>query len=131
MSKLIKPYFFTLIPLLILDFLWLRFFAKNFYSKHLGFLFAENFNLVPAVIFYLMYAAALVLFVIRGTTFDSFLTIFIMGGIFGLVAYGTYDLTNHATIKNWPVLVTVVDMAWGAFVTGVVCAISAWLSRNF
>ena len=130
MSKLIKPYLFTLIPLLILDFLWLKFFAKNFYTKHLGFLFAEKFNLIPAVIFYLLYAAALVFFVLRTTTFDSIGMVFIAGALFGLVAYGTYDLTNQTTIKNWPVIVTLVDMAWGAFVTGVVCAISAWLNRN-
>ena len=131
MEKLIKPYLFTLIPLIVLDFLWLQFFAKSFYAKHLGFILAEKFNLIPAVIFYLMYAAALVFFILRVTNFNSIGSIFLIGAFFGLVAYGTYDLTNQATIKNWPVVVTLVDMAWGSFVTGTACAVSSWILRNF
>ncbi len=127
--KLIKLYTFTLISLVLLDGLWLEVIAKNFYQAQLGFLFAEKINLIPVIIFYPLYSTMLVFFVLRSASPHSLGKTFLSGALFGLMAYGTYDLTNQATLKNWPVIVTLVDMAWGTFVTGTACTLSAWINR--
>ena len=125
---MIKQYLVALITFLMIDGIWLTVVAKNFYSKHLGFLMSKTPNLLAAGIFYLIYILTLVILIInpaiqKGSLMSAILT----GALFGLCAYATYDLTNLATIKDWPLIVTIVDLIWGTFVSASVAGISYWL----
>lgn len=94
---------------------WLGLVAKKFYHAQIGFLMKSDINWPAAIIFYLLFIVGLVLFVIApALAKGSWTHALFSGAIFGLITYSTYDLTNLATLKNWPLLVTVVDLAWGA-----------------
>jgi len=122
---MIKQYLVTLISFLVIDGIWLTVVAKNFYAKHLGFLMAKNPNLIAALIFYLIYILALVVLVLSpALQKNSLQTAIIYGALFGLCCYATYDLTNLATIANWPLIVTIVDLIWGTVLSASVAAIS-------
>jgi uncharacterized membrane protein len=125
---MIKQFFVTLVTFLMIDGAWLMLIAKNFYAKHLGYLMAKTPNLAAAGIFYLIYVFALVVLIIspalqRGSLVTAILT----GALFGLCAYATYDLTNLASIKDWPLIVTIIDLVWGTFVSGAVAGISYFI----
>lgn len=113
-------YFGTLITLAIVDAVWL-FSTGAFYKKTLGSLFDFSVNFTPAVIFYFIYTFGVFMFVLNPAIQkgSSWMTVLTMGALFGAVAYATYDLTNQATIRNWPVMITLMDIAWGAILTGV------------
>lgn len=119
--------------LAVLDFLWLTTMTRLFYRPRLGALLNEQPVWPPALLFYVLYGVGLLAFVLRPALSDGtgLPTVFFWGCLFGLVAYGTYDLTNHATIRDWPLAVTVVDMAWGAFISGVSVVVGVWLARKF
>lgn len=128
----IKIYFIALPILIGLDALWLGLVAKGFYKKHIGFLMRPDFNIWLALLFYLLYIAGLIFFVIApGLDKNTVLQIFLKGAFFGLIAYATYDLTSGAIIKDWPGIVTIVDIAWGAFVSGTISAIVFWITIKF
>ena len=131
-SALIKTYL-VLVPLMItLDLLWLGVVMKDFYQIKLSHLVASGVVWVPAVIFYLIFTAAVMLFaVVPGSASGSLTRTVILGVVFAFVAYATYDLTNHATLRDWPLMVTVVDMAWGAFVGGVLASVGFFAYRFF
>lgn len=113
-----KTYLLVLVSLVGADMVWLNFAAKAFYQKHLGYIFAEKFVLWPAVIFYLLYAFGVVYFVVNPALEARSLSLAIFrGALLGLLAYGAYDLTNHATLAKWPLVITISDLAWGVFVT--------------
>jgi uncharacterized membrane protein len=123
-----KSYITTLISLLALDSVWLGFISKSFYQKHLGYIFSEKFNLWPAGIFYLLYSFGIVFFVINpALEVKSIGVALARGALLGFIAYATYDLSNQATLVKWPVVVTVVDIIWGIFITAVVSAITYYL----
>ncbi len=110
----LKLYLIALPVLVLLDMTWLGLVAKNFYAKHIGFLLRPDFNLIPGVLFYLLYLVGLVFFVIMpAVSKGSWVYALVLGALFGLIAYSTYDLTNQATLQNWPLIVTIVDLAWG------------------
>jgi uncharacterized membrane protein len=125
---MIMVYATSLVALVLLDAVWLYAMA-HFYRTQLGHVFAESFLLAPAIIFYVFYIAAILYFVVypyidtSSSAQSSIAMVFIRGLLFGAIVYAAYDLTNHATIKQWPILVTVVDIAWGAILTGVVSLI--------
>lgn len=122
---MLKQFLVAFITFLAIDGIWLTLIAKDFYTKNLGFLMAKNPNLLAAGIFYLIYIFTLVFFVISPALQKNSLSAAILtGALFGLCAYATYDLTNLATIKDWPLLVTVVDLLWGTFLSGSVAGIS-------
>ena len=109
----------TFVVFLLLDLVWLVKISPRFYKKNLGHLMADKVNYVPAIIFYLIFIVGITLFVIgpayaggRGWSYAL-----IYGAIFGLVTYSTYDLTNFATLKKWPLNVTLGDIAWGTFLS--------------
>lgn len=110
-----KAYLFTLIPFLVLDAIWLGLVAPSFYKSQIGHLMADSPNFLAAGIFYLLYVAGMVVFVTgrEGTLKETILR----GAFFGFIAYATYDLTNLATLQGWPLLVTVVDLIWGTFLS--------------
>lgn len=113
------------IPVFIFfDLLWLGLVAKNFYQKRLGYLLGEV-NWVVAIIFYLLFLLGMSFFVtVPAIIAGDILKALIMGSAFGCVTYATYDLTNQATIKKWPVSVTIVDMVWGTFLGGAVAVLT-------
>ena len=124
-----KHYLIALVVFTLVDLVWLLFISKNLYQAKIGHLMADKVNLAAAGIFYLLFIAALVFFVINpATAKSSILYALGAGAFFGLVTYATYDLTNLATLKGWPVSLTVIDLLWGSFVTSTTCAITTWIS---
>jgi uncharacterized membrane protein len=114
MAHYIKLYFIMLASFLVIDMVWLGFVARTFYNEYLGYLFAPAINWPAALLFYLLFVAGLLfLVVVPGLEKGSLRATLLRAALFGLVTYATYDLTNLATIKGWPLLVTVVDLAWG------------------
>jgi uncharacterized membrane protein len=125
MAYYFRLYLATFIAFLAIDMVWLGLVARTFYRKHLGFLMAASPNWVAALVFYLLFIAGILVFVVvPGLETDSLKTTLLRAALFGLVAYATYDLTNLATLKNWPVLITVVDLAWGMVLSVAVSYVS-------
>lgn len=129
----IKLFIFTLLTLVLLDSFWLLFVAKDFYNKHLGFLFAPKVNMIPIVLFYIIYSIGLVFLITNQSILSnqSLINVFIKGAVLGLLSYGAYDLTNQATIQNWPTIVTIVDILWGITVTSLAVSIPFYLVKFF
>lgn len=120
--------------LAVLDFLWLSTATRLLYRPKLGPLLNETPVWAPAILFYLLYGVGILVFVVRPALGDgggSIPQAMLFGGLFGLVAYGAYDLTNHATIPNWPLSVTVIDMAWGALLTALAAGAAVWAGQRF
>lgn len=127
----LKLYFLTLVIFLGIDAVWLGLVAPRFYRSQIGHLMAENANLIAAGMFYLLFVGALVYFVIEPAIGSAEMRVVILrGALFGLVTYATYDLTNLATLRDWPVLVTAVDLIWGTVLTATTSALSVWLGRK-
>lgn len=124
-----KTYFAVLVPMLLLDAVWLGAVARGFYRTHLGYLMTDQYQWWAAGIFYLLFAAGLAVFVVQPNVAAPMLRVFLYGALFGLVAYATYDLTNQTTIRSWPLIVTVVDLVWGAALSGVVSVIAVRLLK--
>lgn len=118
MAAYLKIYGVMLAAFLALDMVWLGLVARGFYRERLGYLLTETPNWAAAGAFYLLFVAALLVFVVApGLRGDSVARTVLLGAFFGLVTYATYDLTNLATVRDWPVVVTVVDMIWGTFLS--------------
>ncbi|MBK8086203.1 MAG: DUF2177 family protein [Devosia sp.] len=113
-----------------LDFVWLSLTGKNFYRRELGDLLLEQPNLLIAAGFYLAYVAGLVILVAAPAEGDV-LKALLMGAVLGLVAYGTYDLTNLSTLRGFTPTVALVDMAWGTLLTAASAAGGVWLASRF
>jgi len=126
---MIKNFFLTLLVFLGIDLVWLGLVAKNFYNKQLA-AFPRTSNLPVAFLSYLLIALGLVILVLpksAGNTTHAFL----YGALFGLITYGVYDLVNLATLADWSVQVTVVDMLWGTFVCGATSFVTTLLLARF
>lgn len=118
---LIKLYYVSLPIFLVVDMIWLGLISKNFYAEQIGFLMKTNVNWLSAAIFYLLFILGLDFFVIYpAVEKNSWVNALALGALFGLVTYSTYDLTNLATIKGWPLSVTITDLLWGTFVSAFV-----------
>ena len=132
MKTLAIAYAATLVAFLAIDALWLTRMAPTFYRPIMGDMALEDFRPAPAIVFYLLFIAALVFFAVKPGLSTSLPSTMIHAAFFGLVAYGTYDLTNHATLKNWSTALTVVDMGWGAILSaaaaGIGRTITLWLA---
>jgi len=130
MTRILATYAATLIGFLIIDFIWLGFVATKFYKEYLGDMMLEKPHLGVAFLFYALYAAGIVLIaVLPGLDARSWSKAALLGAALGLVAYGTYDLTNYATLKNWPLTVTLVDLTWGAAMTAAGATIGYFVSN--
>jgi uncharacterized membrane protein len=123
--------FFRLLLGFVLDGLWIGVVASGFYKKQLAYIFTDQVNFTAAALFYLIYAAGLVYLVIEPGLGASVPKVFLTGALVGLMAYGAYDFTNQATIRNWPVVVTIVDLAWGTFATAMVSVVTTVVARTF
>ncbi len=125
-------YLVSLITMTILDAAWLALIAPSFYKQHIGYIMSGSPNLLAAALFYGIYIVGLTVFVVYPAWKQHYsaLKILFLGGLLGLVAYATYDLTNLATLKDWPVIVTVVDLVWGTLLTGLVALVSVAALRK-
>lgn len=115
-----------------LDFIWLGKVATTFYRSQLGDMMRDRPDFVAAGIFYLIYVAGLVYFAVQPyLSGGSIGQAFLAGAILGLIAYGTYDITNLSTLKNWPLAMSLVDMAWGTVLSGTAAALGLLITRKF
>ena len=113
-----------------LDLLWLGVVAKGFYQRHLGYLMRPDVQWVPALLFYLIYVAALVVFVVGpAVERQSLARAVLLGAFFGLAAYAAYDLTSLALIRDYPLVAAVVDLVWGASLSAVVSGATYLVAR--
>ncbi len=120
MLKYVGIYLAVFVTMVAIDMVWLRVIAVSWYQQGMGPLLTDSPNLVAAALFYLLYPLGLMIFAVLPASGEtSWLRAAGMGALFGFFAYATYDLTNLAVIKNWPVGLTVLDMAWGTFISGV------------
>lgn len=117
-TKLILAYCITLIVFLTLDLAWLGYFAKDFYRKHLYSFLSEKVNKPAAFIFYLIFVIGIFIFaLLPSIEKDSLWSSIKLGALFGFFTYATYDLTNLAILKNWPVKIVIIDIFWGTILT--------------
>jgi len=124
----VKHYLITLVIFTLIDLVWLLFISRKLYQEKIGHLMAPKSNMAAAAIFYLLFIAGIVFFVVNpAAEKHSVLYALGAGALFGLVTYATYDLTNLATLRDWPVSITIIDLAWGSFVTGTTSAIATWI----
>ena len=114
---MVKTFFLSLIVFLGIDFIWLSTVSKSFYDKQFS-NFKRTLRLVPAGLSYLLLVLGIVFFVLPKTENPSQALLY--GALFGLITYGTYDLVNLATLSDWTLKMTAVDIAWGATVCGLV-----------
>jgi len=127
----IGTYVITLLIFFAIDLVWLGVVAKNFYRQHIGHLMSPDVNWGAAVLFYAVYIAGIVFFAIKpAIEAGSASRALAHGAFFGFIAYATYDLTNQATMKDWPVLVTVIDLIWGTVLTATVAFLSYQVSSR-
>lgn len=122
---MIKRFLVTAVIFLIIDIVWLTVISPKLYKANIGHLLSEKPNLIAAGVFYLLFVAALLFFVIdpaiaKGSVWQAVWT----GAFLGLVMYATYDLTNLATLKDWPLKITAIDLAWGTFITAATSGIA-------
>ncbi len=128
---LIKLYLIAVPLFFAIDMLWLGLIAKSFYFNQIGALMKTDTNWTAAIIFYLLFIAGLVLFVIApAVEKNSWTHALVFGALFGFIAYATYDLTNLATLKGWPLMVSLVDMAWGAVLAASVSSVTYWIATR-
>lgn len=131
-AKILLSYLLTTIVFFAIDLLWLGIIAKNLYSKYLGDFLADQVNWTAALIFYLLFIIGIFVFAIMPAVEKNELQYAIIyGALFGFFTYATYDLTNLATLKNWPLTIVFIDMAWGAFLSGSVATAGFFITRYF
>ncbi|OWV76114.1 hypothetical protein ATY77_05985 [Rhizobium sp. R634] len=130
MKTTLLAYAGVLFTLLVCDGIWLGLVARNFYRDQLGQLMLPSPNLAVAALFYLFFAAAVaILAVLPALSAGSVTAALLYGAILGLAAYGTYDITNLATLRNWPLTLSLVDMAWGTVLTALTSAAGYFVVR--
>ena len=126
MHNFFFAYITAFVAMTIIDFVWLTRVAPAFYRKHIGHILAEKTNTTAAVLFYLIFILGVAYFVVY-PSWDgqkSLVETGLIGALFGFVTYATYDLTNNATVKKWPAIVTIVDMTWGTVLVAAVSVVS-------
>lgn len=124
-AKILLLYALTVPVFFAVDMVWLGLIAKTFYRRQIGHLMADQINWPAALIFYFLFIAGILIFcVLPAVEKHSVGRAVLLGALFGLMTYGTYDLSNLATLKNWPLIVTVADLIWGMVLTGTVSGIS-------
>ena len=122
MLKNLGIYAAVFLTMVIIDMVWLRVIAVQWYADGMGPLLSDTPNLIAAAAFYLLFPLGLLIFAVMPGEASSVLRVAVMGALFGFFAYATYDLTALAVIKNWPVGLTFLDLAWGTLVSGLSAA---------
>ncbi len=127
----ITAYIFTAIAFFAFDLLWLGLIARNFYFSRMDHLLAGTFNYPAAAAFYAVYIIGLIIFAVApAIEQDAWQRATIYGALFGFFCYATYDMTNLATLKNWPVAVSVVDILWGSLLSASAATIGYFATRT-
>lgn len=117
-TKLLISYVLTFAVFLLIDLTWLGFIAKDLYKKYLGEFLSEQVNWTAAIVFYLLFVVGVFIFAIMPSVEKgSVVSAIVLGALFGFFTYATYDLTNLATLKNWPLNIVFIDVLWGAVLT--------------
>jgi len=130
-NMFIKLFAIALPVFFAIDMIWLGLVAKGFYRAQIGTLMKSDVNWTAAIIFYLIFIAGLVVFVISpAVEKGSWTHALLFGALFGLVCYATYDLTNLAVAKDWPLLVTIVDLIWGAVLAASVSTVTYFIASK-
>lgn len=110
---------------LVLDIVWLTVIAKKLYRKHLGFIMSDKPKYIAAFVFYAIFVLGILVFVVNPALQKADVWYALgFGALFGLITYATYDLTNLATLKNWPINITIIDLAWGTTVSALTSVLS-------
>ncbi len=123
-------YLLTIPVFFLIDMLWLGVLAKGFYQDKLGG-FIGPVNWTAVIIFYLIFIVGILIFAVApALESQSLAKAVVLGALFGFFTYATYDLTNLATLKDWPVIVVVVDIIWGAVLSGSVAAVSYLIGKS-
>ena len=129
--NILKLYLVTVVVFFLVDIIWLGFISKNLYKEYLGHLMAPKVNWGAALVFYLMFIAGLIFFVTDpAIAKENIMYAILAGGFFGLITYGTYDLTNLATLKDWPLNITIIDLVWGTFLNAATSGITYLIAMN-
>lgn len=129
MLRWVSCYLASLAAMATADSIWLTFTAERLYRAHIGPLLAADFRLAPAIAFYLIYVAGLVVLAVQpNNAAQTSRGALALGAIYGLCAYGAYDLTNQATLRIWSTTLTLADMAWGALLSAFAAAIGAYVT---
>ena len=131
MVNFLKIYIIAFVVFLAIDALWLGLVAPKFYKAQIGHLMAEKPNFIAAGIFYLLFIVGLVYFIKPGIEAGELGKVVLSAAIFGFMAYATYDLTNLATLKDWPITVTIVDLIWGTFLSSTISLVTYLLYHWF
>ena len=132
MKQYISTYIATIVTFLALDGLWLGFFAKDFFQTQLADFMIDSVNIPVALLFYLVYVVGIIIFVIKpGLEKGNAKSVFMYGALFGFICYAAYDLTNLATLQDWPIPVVIVDLIWGTLGTGASAVVGYWVSKKF
>jgi uncharacterized membrane protein len=127
----VKLYLIALSIFFVIDMAWLSLIARNFYAHQIGFLMKSNINWLAAILFYFLFIVGIVVFVIEPALAKaSWKQALLFGALFGLITYATYDLTNLATLKDWPLLVTIIDLLWGTLLAASVATITYWIANH-
>jgi len=128
--QFLKLYLITLVIFFLVDIVWLGVISKKLYKEYLGHLMGPV-NWPAALIFYALFITGLVFFVITpAIEKESLVYAITVGAFFGLITYGTYDLTNLATLKDWPVTITVIDLIWGTFLNAATAGLTYYVASN-
>ena len=129
-AKMMISYLLTTLVFFMVDMIWLGLIAKNIYRKYLGALLGDTVNWAAALIFYLLFIAGIFIFVIYPSIEkQSPGKALVLGAIFGLITYATYDLTNYATLKGFPLNVVIIDLIWGTVLTTVVSISGYYITK--
>jgi uncharacterized membrane protein len=130
-TKYFIVYLIAVIVFFAVDMIWLGIIAKNLYRNNLKGLLRDKPNWVAAVVFYLVFIVGIIIFAVApALRNNSLLSAVLYGGLFGFFTYATYDLTNYATLKNWPFNIVVIDIIWGTVLTGIVSTVTYLASKK-
>ena len=130
-GKLLLAYLFTAIVFFAIDLTWLGWIAKDLYRKHLGGFLSDQVNWTAAFIFYALFIVGIFIFaILPAAEKNSLGHAIIYGALFGFFTYATYDLTNLATLKSWPIKIVFIDILWGSILTGSVAAAGYWIVKK-
>jgi len=126
----LKLYLASLVVFFAVDMVWLGLVASSFYKKHLGYLMSPSVNWLAAIIFYLLFIVGILVFVVLpGIKENSLPNTILRAVLFGLITYATYDLTNLATVKDWPLMITLVDLGWGMVLSTIVSVAGFYVAK--
>ena len=129
-SFILKLYLLTVPVFFVIDLIWLGVVARGFYRRHLDFILSPQVNWPAAITFYLIYIVGIIVFaVVPAIDRGSLVRAVVWGGLYGFFTYATYDLTNMALIKGWPLKIVIVDILWGMVLCAVVAGSSFGISR--